>query len=113
MANWTTRKTRTTKIGKGASYKSSTTFTYGKGITNSQSFGNKAGRTTFSTGPKGTKMYNTVRNGDMYMRTCKTISSNKTAKPKKIRFKKSKRKTSFGDMLMMFLIIGILLAFIL
>lgn len=102
MANWTTRKTKTTKISKNASFKSSQTFTYGKGITNSQSFGNKAGRTTISTGPKGTKMYNTVRSGDMHMRTSKTLSSNKTRRPRKLRIRKGDSSS-----LIVFLILAI------
>ncbi len=91
MANWTTRKSRSQKIGQ-ASYRSTQTITQGKGITNSQSFGSKAGRTTYSTGPKGTRMYETVRNGDMYMRTSRTLSSSKTPRAKKFRYRRRKAK---------------------
>lgn len=102
MGNWTSRKSRSQKTGKGASWRTTDTFTYGgKGFTTSQSFGSKAGRTTFSSSANGSKVYNTVRNGNgMYMRTSKTIS--KTYKPKKIRFKKTKGKTDLGTL--MFLI---------
>lgn len=47
MANWTTRKSRSQKISKGSSWRTTQTYTVGKGITDSQSFGTKAGRTTY------------------------------------------------------------------
>jgi hypothetical protein len=97
MANWTSRKSKSQKIGQ-ASYRSTQTFTYGKGLTNSQSFGSKAGRTTFSTGPKGTKMYTTVRSGDMYQRTCKTISSTKTPRIRKGRKMTKKEAQAWGEL---------------
>lgn len=80
MANWTTRKSRSQKISKNTNWRTTDTFTYGKGLTNSQSFGGKNGRTTFSTSHNGTKMYDTIRSGDMWKRTQRTISSNKTRK---------------------------------
>lgn len=103
MGNWTSRKTRTTKIAKGASYKQTDTYTYGgKGYTYSSSIGSKAGRTTFSTSKDGTKMTTTVRNGNgMYMRTTKTISSSKVKRPRKIRVKK-------GDTSVLFVLIFII-----
>lgn len=79
MANWTTRKSKSGPAG----YRQTTTTTIGKGITNSSGFGNKAGRTTFSSGPNGTKIYETTRSGDWYKRSQKTISSNKTKKMSK------------------------------
>ena len=78
MANWTTRKSKSQRISKDANFRSTQTITTNKGITNSQSFGGKNGRTTFSTGPKGTKIYNTVRSGEYSKRISRTISSTKT-----------------------------------
>ena len=91
MANWTTRKSKSQRISKDANFRSTQTITTNKGITNSQSFGGKNGRTTFSTGPKGTKIYNTVRSGEYSQRTSRTISSTKTARVRKGR-KMTKRE---------------------
>ncbi len=99
MANWIERKTKTQRISKNASFKSTQTINYGKGITNSQSFGSKNGRTTFSIGPKGTKMYNTVRSGGMYQRTTKTISSTKSRRISKGRKMTKKESETLATIL--------------
>jgi len=99
MANWTTRKSKSQRISKDANFRSTQTITYGKGITNSQSFGGKNGRTTISTGPKGTKVYNTVRSGDMYQRTSRTISSTKTARVRKGRKMTKKEAQAWAALL--------------
>lgn len=86
MANWIRRKT--TKGPSGVRF--TTTTSYGKngGITNSQSVGNKNGRTTVSKSSNGrTKMTQTYHMGDMSMRKTVFSSSNKI-KNKKIRTKK-------------------------
>lgn len=107
MANWTTRKSKSQRVSKNTNFRSTQTITYGKGITNSQSFGGKNGRTTFSTGPKGTRVYETVRNGDMYMRTSRTLSSNKTPRTRKIRFRKGRAKP--GDSIAVLFLLGLIL----
>jgi hypothetical protein len=99
MANWTTRKSKSQRVSKNTNFRSTETFTYGKGITNSQSFGGKNGRTTFSTGPKGTKVYTTVRSGDMYQRSSRTLSSVKNSRVRKGRKMTKKEAQAWAALL--------------
>lgn len=84
MANWVKRKT--TKGPAGVRF--TTTTNYSKGFTNSQSIGNKNGRTTMTQSSNGkNKMTQTYHVAGMTMR--KTVFS---SAPKKTYYKKIKSK---------------------
>lgn len=98
MANWSRRRT---KSFKGSGARSTTTITFGKGITRSSStkLGNK--RTTRSTAPNGkTKIIETYHANGATKRSVRTISPSSITKANTknlFKWPKSKRSKSSGS----------------
>lgn len=111
MANWTSRKTTSTW---GGARRSTTTSTINKGITTSNSFGDRNYRTTVSSTPGGkTKITTTTRCGNLTKRetrTCNPTMRIKMPKTPKLRMKRGRKsKADAVGTLIGYLIAGLVI----